>query len=256
LRRGRGSITTGDMDGDNDLDIVLLSKECNILWLMENQLTSRGGFIVGYWIHQRRPASYSVAVGELTADGQLDIVTGGLNAVEVYQNVGSRSFKSVISFMSGMGISCRVNICLFYESFVIQDVDGDGFTNRRNAVWFPQTSPLQIGSEKAFISTLGDVDVMAVGNLDNGGLNDVVVGDAYNVDAYFGRIIETTAPMPSPPQPQPTVATSPSPQPTVTAPSLPQPGSRKTNFPLAAALQKVSWTRPRRELLAVLPSVA
>jgi len=113
--------------------------------------------LVASVVDSSTPASYSVAVGDLTVDGQLDIVTGGLNAVEVYQNVGSRSFESVISFMSGTGNSCRVDICFFYEGLVIQDVDGNGSvdilaTNRRNVVWFPQTSPLQIRSKRAFVA--------------------------------------------------------------------------------------------------------
>lgn len=213
--RGRGSIAVGDMDGDNDLDIVLLSKERGVLWLLENQLTSGGGFVESV-LDSSTPASHTVAIGDLTGDGQLDIVTGGLNAVEVYQNQGNKVFENAVSFASGTGNYCQVDICFFYESLAIQDLDGDGLvdilaTNGRNVVWFPQTSPLQIGREQAFISTSGGANVMAVGDLDNDGLNDVVVGDSYNVDAYLGRITGATAPTPSPLALQPTVATPPSP---------------------------------------------
>lgn len=140
---------------------------------MENQLASGGGFVENV-LDSSTPASYAVAVGDLTGNGQLDIVTGGLNAVEVYQNQGSKSFANVISFTSGTGNYCRVDICYFYESLAIQDLDGDGLadilaTNRRDVVWFPQTAPLQIGNERSFLSTSGDADVMAVGDLDNDG---------------------------------------------------------------------------------------
>ena len=101
---GRGSIAKGDMDSDGDLDIVLLSKKRNVLWILENELSSGGGFVTSV-LDTAAKATYAVAVGDLTGNVQLDIVTGGLNHVEFYQNLGNHTFAKALTFECALSMS-------------------------------------------------------------------------------------------------------------------------------------------------------
>jgi len=67
---GDGEIDVGDMDNDGDLDIVLTSRKRNVLWILENELTSGGGFVekvldASAGISTATPVN-SVAVGDLS----------------------------------------------------------------------------------------------------------------------------------------------------------------------------------------------
>lgn len=112
---GRGTIEVSDFDGDNDLDILLLSDEREILWLLENQLASGGGFVESV-VDSSAKETNSIAVGDLTGNGQLDVVTGGTTGVEFYQNTGSLTFQKVATLSSFFD----------YDYLAIQEVDGKG----------------------------------------------------------------------------------------------------------------------------------
>ncbi len=114
LNTGNGPhrITTADMDGDGNLDIIIVDwtgTQAEIFYGDGNRhFTNK---VLPSW-----GAPDSIAVGDLNGDGKLDVVIGGEKET-VYINTGGRTFLQTGNFQPGFKS----------DSVVIKDINGDGF---------------------------------------------------------------------------------------------------------------------------------
>jgi hypothetical protein len=146
---------------------------------LENQLTSSGGFIVSV-LDSSATASYS----EIT-----------------FQNVATLSSLADYDYLAIQEVDGLENI----------DIIGAG---AGNVLWIPLVAPLVPLDPLTLFERSGLADVMAIGDLNGDGVNDIVVADFNTIDVYFG----TTAPTDTPTNP-PAIPTLSPVAPTVTAPT-------------------------------------
>ncbi len=147
---GGQAVATGDLDGDGDLDALLVGSSVHLL-----RNDGNGSFSSSTLANDGR----SVALGDLDGDGDLDaIVARGDNPQDILLNNGDGSF-SITTFGSG-----------FSSGVAIGDLDGDGdldaiiantgFPGKPQEIW------LNTGDSSFLSSALG-----------SGRSNDVVLGD-------------------------------------------------------------------------------
>lgn len=183
---GGESVALGDLDGDGDVDAFVANSahlnesfemiefDPNEVWLNDGQ----GNFTdsVQRLGNQR---SYSVALGDLDSDGDLDAFVGNLNADEIWLNDGNAVFTD-----SGQQLG---NSLTQYLYLIDMDKDGDldAFIGSETVgrIWlndghgnFTMTNQ-QLNYSRRHSVTLGDVD----GN----GTVDVVTGKLDSAKVWF-----------------------------------------------------------------------
>ena len=114
------SLALGDVDGDNDLDVVFGNFGVNRLYL-NNGTANPFADINGLNITDDDGLTRSIALGDVDGDGDLDVVAGNDRASNrlYLNNDTANPFENV----NGFNISEDSNIT---ESLALGDVDGDG----------------------------------------------------------------------------------------------------------------------------------
>jgi hypothetical protein len=182
------SVAVGDVDGDGDLDIVTGNYgQTNVVYLNDGGIQggTPGHFSATVSFGTGADETYSVAVGDVDSDGNLDIVTGNYSQTNVvYLNDGLQP----PSFSVGHSLGTEVDPT---QSVAMGDVDGDGCLDvvvgngKTGGWWYVEQQNLVYLNDGAgqFSSGLGfgtETDrtyAVAMGDLDGDGHLDVVAGN-------------------------------------------------------------------------------
>jgi hypothetical protein len=176
------SIALADVDGDGDLDLVVGDRgQTNSLYL-NNGTADPFGSVVGTDISSDAHSTYSVTLGDVDGDGDMDLVAGNYSQTNrLYLNNGTVDPFSGVSGSDISGDTHETN------SVALADVDGDGdldlvagnYTDRVNRLYlnngtadpFSGVSGLNISSDAHWTKSV------ALGDADGDGDLDLVVGN-------------------------------------------------------------------------------
>jgi len=175
------SVALGDVDGDGDLDLVTGNiGQRNRLYLNNGTADPFDG-VTGSDVSTDTDGTYSVALGDVDGDGDLDLVAGnGTQANRLYLNNGT---TAPFSGVSGSDVSTDTDNTL---SVALGDVDGDGDldliagnNDQANRLYLNNgTADPFSGVVGSDVSTDTDfTDAVALGDVDGDGDLDLVAGN-------------------------------------------------------------------------------
>jgi len=182
-------VVLGDLDGDGDLDAVVGNNLGRNNFYLNNGTSEPFKGVLASEISNDTDNTYSVALGDMNGDGDLDLVTGtyaGIN--KLYLNNGtSNPFNGV----SSLNIS---NDADKTQSIVLNDLNGDGKLDILVAN-FSQKNKLYLnnGTNDPFNGVLASNisndtdDTIAISSMDLNGDSklDVVVGNYYQKNKFY-----------------------------------------------------------------------
>jgi hypothetical protein len=181
--RNTNSVALGDMDGDGDLDVVVgVSSQPNRLYLNNGTSNPFNG-VIGSNITADVATTFSVALGDVNGDGDLDVVVGnglGSGPNRLYLNNGtSDPFNGV----TGVDITTDADDT---RSVALGDVDGDGDLDlvagnlnqvRRLYLNNGTLDPFNGVSGSDITADIGHTLSVALGDVDHDGDLDLVAGN-------------------------------------------------------------------------------
>lgn len=173
----RSAVALGDLDGDGDLDAVLVGLGTDHIYLNEERGARWTERVLGSREPGEAPRTTSVAIGDVDGDRDLDIVVPGRYEARsvIYINDGKAGFAEARAFGSTRDDTTSV---------AVSDLDGDGDLDIVAANWeqppaihlndgrgrFTHGSSFGDGRERTWSVALADLDL--------DGDTDVVLGNA------------------------------------------------------------------------------
>ena len=176
------AVALGDLDGDGKLDLATANGTSNDMSVLRNTSTVGAVSFTTQIVYAGGTEPYSIAIGDLNADGKPDIAIANFNTpglVSVYKNMstlGSLSFSPKADFATGG----------HPKSIAIADIDGDGKPDLTSANYNSSSNSISIlrnTCSSGTISFATNVDfstganpyAVAVGDLDGDGKPDIAV---------------------------------------------------------------------------------
>jgi len=196
-------LAIGDMDGDDDLDLVAGNYGGQSAVYLNDGLA---GFSVSHHVGPMGDPTEAVAVGDLNGDGLLDIAVGNGGAQNVaYMNDGSGTFTTTVVNCAAPpppDASCFGTGTDATRSLVVGDMDGDGSldiavgnSGAQNTVYLNDGSG-HFPADGAFGTGEDTTEAVTLGDLDGDGAIDVVVGnDRQQSAAYLNNASGSFAPI-------------------------------------------------------------
>jgi hypothetical protein len=173
---GNGPVATGDFNGDGIPDLVVDCGSSISVQLGVGDGTFQGGTSYGIAASSYSPESFGIA--DFNGDGALDIAVDAANGVDVLLGNGDGTFGSATFFAASP--------TYYTEGLAVADFNGDGIPDLATTSAADSYGALWVllgngsgGFGTAHGTTIGyQGSGLAVGDFDNNGTQDVVVGDS------------------------------------------------------------------------------
>lgn len=177
-------IAIGDIDGDGRLDIITTNAGASSVSVIRNTTTISGSLTVATKVDYTVGLDpVSVALGDITADGKLDVVVSNYNATNI-STLRNNSVSGTITLIAAVNKSAIP----YPETIAITDIDADGKVDvmfASNASSFAvlkntttTTTPTYAASVDFGTGSL--TYAHAMGDMDGDGKIDAVVVTNYN----------------------------------------------------------------------------
>ncbi len=171
------SLSYGDMDNDDDLDIVIVLTTLNKTVWFEN-IDGLGNFEIKQ--EMSLVSSKCINIGDWDSDGDLDIIVMSINKPFWFENLdGQGTFGSAISIFQDPSASA-------YKS-MLADIDGDLDldlitiqNNLNNVVWYENNGLGDIVNYYYVSSNLEYAQGIDVADINNDTNMDIIIGDSDN----------------------------------------------------------------------------
>ena len=164
------TITLADIDGDSDLDLLAVYFEDNLVAWYRND---GGGYFDSLIIINDKEKNMSgIFAADLNDDGNIDVITGGLNNVSWFKNNGNGSFGPA------QIISNNVNLV---SSVFAVDIDNDslidivsGTSGDHKIAWYKNNGNGTFGSQQIISTNVISVYSIYAEDLDLDGKTDIL----------------------------------------------------------------------------------
>ncbi|ACL03849.1 FG-GAP repeat protein [Desulfatibacillum aliphaticivorans] len=174
------SVAIGDVDGDGDLDLVVGNYLGRISLHLNNGTADPFNEVIGKNMTADFPHTYSVALGDMDGDGDLDVVAG--NSCEPHRLYLNNGTTDPFNGVTGKDITSD-EYCT--SSIALGDMDGDGDMDVVAGNYGMNRLYMNNGTTDPFMGVTG-IDIstdshntrsIALGDLDEDGDLDLVVGN-------------------------------------------------------------------------------
>jgi hypothetical protein len=180
------SVTSGDLNGDGHVDLVVAGSSAVVWVLLGN---GDGTFMPPVFYRTTDGLAFSVAIGDLNADSRPDVAVAVFNAgspvgkVSVLLGNGDGTFGTQVQYDTGFSPTC----------VVISDLNGDGKLDLVTADPNPNQFSVLLGNGDGSFAAHMDYDTgmypfsVAVGDVNGDGHPDLVTGVTDSVSVHLGK---------------------------------------------------------------------